>query len=187
MRCAWVPLNDILYEKYHDTEWGTPVHDDMKLFEFIVLEGAQAGLSWRTILSKRENYRDAFDNFDFRKIALYGDEKIAELLDNALIVRNRLKIRSALTNATAAIQVSEEFGSFSEYIWSFTGGKTIVGKWSNISEIPTRTALSDKISRDMKKRGFSFVGSTIIYSFLQATGIVNDHTTGCFRYSELIS
>ena len=168
--------------KYHDTEWGVPVYDDQKHFEFLVLESAQAGLSWITILKKRENYRKAYDNFDPKKVARYTDAKKAKLMADAGIVRNRLKIEASINNAKLFLVIQKEFGSFSDYIWSFTKGKPVIGKWKTISEIPPRTELSDTIAADLKKRGFKFLGSVIIYSHLQATGIINDHIKSCFRY-----
>jgi DNA-3-methyladenine glycosylase I len=171
---------------YHDQEWGTPVHNDRVLFEFLVLEGAQAGLNWMTILRKRENYRKAFDGFDPQVVAGYGEEKIAELLTDAGIIRNRLKIRSAVKNARAFLQVQQEFGSFDAYIWRFVDGKPKVNAFQLMSEIPARTPESDALSKDLIKRGFSFVGSTIMYAHMQATGMVNDHTVDCFRYPELV-
>lgn len=182
-RCAWAK-NDLAVQ-YHDTEWGVPLHDDQKLFEFLVLEGAQAGLSWDTILRKRENYRAAFDNFDPEKIVKYDDAKIAELLNNEGIIRNRLKIASAIRNAKCYVQVKEEFGSFDSYIWSFVDGAPVVNAWENIKQVPASTPVSDKLSKDLKKRGFNFVGSTIMYAFMQATGMVNDHLVSCFRYKEI--
>lgn len=182
-RCEWAG-NDLAI-KYHDEEWGVPLHDDRLLFEFLILEGAQAGLSWDTILAKRENYRKAFDNFDPKKVAKYGDKKREELLGNAGIVRNRLKIKSATQNANAYLEVVKEFGSFDKYIWSFVGGKPIVNKYKKISDVPAKTEISDAMSKDLKKRGFNFVGSTICYAFMQATGMVNDHVVSCFRYEEV--
>ena len=184
-RCAWVKLNNPIYVRYHDEEWGVPVYDDDKLFEFIVLESAQAGLSWETVLNKRENYREAFDQFDYRKIAQYGEDKVQELLQNAGIIRNKLKIRATINNAQRFMEVQQEFGSFSQYIWGFVGGKPIVNAWDSIKKVPASTPLSDKISKDMKKRGFKFFGTTVCYAHLQATGVVNDHTTDCFRYGEV--
>ena len=184
-RCAWVKLNNPIYVRYHDEEWGVPVYDDDKLFEFIVLESAQAGLSWETVLNKRENYRAAFDQFDYRKIAQYGEDKVQELLQNAGIIRNKLKIRATINNAQRFMEVQQEFGSFSHYIWGFVGGKPIVNTWESIKDVPASTPLSDKISKDMKKRGFKFFGTTVCYAHLQATGVVNDHTTDCFRYGEV--
>ena len=183
-RCEWCAGSE-LYMDYHDIEWGVPVFDDQKHFEFLVLESAQAGLSWITILKKRENYRKAYDNFDPKKAARYGEAKKAKLLADAGIVRNRLKIEASISNAKNFLKVQKEFGSFSDYIWSFTNGKPVIGKWKNIGEIPARTEISDRVSSDMKKRGFKFLGSVIIYSHLQATGIINDHIISCFRYKEL--
>ncbi|MBX3243291.1 MAG: DNA-3-methyladenine glycosylase I, partial [Acidobacteria bacterium] len=168
-----------------DTEWGVPLHDDRALFEFLILEGAQAGLSWDTILKKRDNYRKAFDNFDAAKVARYSEAKCAKLLTNEGIIRNRLKIGSAVRNANAFLKVQKEFGSFDAYIWSFVGGKPIDGKRKALGEVPAKTDISDAISKDLKKRGFNFVGSTIMYAFMQATGMVNDHLTSCFRYKEI--
>jgi DNA-3-methyladenine glycosylase I len=181
-RCEWAG-NDPLYADYHDREWGTPLYDDDKIFEFLILETFQAGLSWITILRKRENFRKAFDNFDYRKIALYDESKKNLLLNDAGIIRNRLKIDATIANAKAFIKVQQEFGTFSKYIWAFTGGKPIVNNFTALKEIPPRTELSDRISKDLKKRGFKFVGSTIVYSHMQATGMVNDHMTYCFRHS----
>ena len=182
-RCGWA--KNELAVKYHDEEWGVPLHDDRLLFEFLILEGAQAGLSWDTILAKRENYRKAFDNFDAKKIAKYGDEKYNELLNNAGIVRNRLKIKSAIKNANAFLKIQKEFGSFDKYIWSFVGGEPIVNKFKELSDVPAKTEISDAMSKDLKKRGFNFVGSTICYAFMQATGMVNDHIVSCFRHKEV--
>ncbi|MFA8341873.1 MAG: DNA-3-methyladenine glycosylase I [Rhodothermaceae bacterium] len=184
-RCEWVPLDKELYVKYHDEQWGVPVHDDKMLFEMLCLEGAQAGLSWWTILQKRENYLKAFDNFDAKKIAAYDQKKIDELLNNPGIVRNKLKVNAFIQNAKIFLEIQEEEGSFDKYIWSFTEGKTIVNKWKNIKEVPATSEISDKMSKVLKKRGFKFVGSTICYSFMQACGMVNDHTTDCFRYSQV--
>ncbi len=180
-RCAWAG-SDPLYNLYHDTEWGIPVHDDRKLFEMLILEGAQAGLSWITILRKRENYRKAFDNFDAKKIAKYDKRKVNELLKNAGIVRNRLKITAAIVNAKLFLDVQKEFGSFDKYIWQFVGGKPIVNKRASIKDIPASTTESDTMSKDLKERGFKFVGTTICYAFMQACGMVNDHEMKCFRY-----
>ena len=185
IRCGWVPLNDPLYTDYHDREWGVPVYDDRLLFDFLILEGAQAGLSWATILKKRDNYRLAFDNFDFTRIAAYGEDKIAELLANPGIVRNRLKIASAVKNAQEAVRIKEEYGSLSEPLWQFAGGKPKKNAWKSLSEIPSKTAESDAMSKFLLKRGFKFVGSTICYAFMQAVGMVNDHTVDCFRYGEV--
>jgi DNA-3-methyladenine glycosylase I len=183
-RCPW-PSDDKLMIKYHDKEWGVPLHNDKKLFEFLILEGFQAGLSWKTILHKRENFRKAFDNFDFNKIAKYNQRKINSLLKDAGIIRNKLKIEGAITNAKAFIQVRKEFGTFNKYIWGFINGKPIRNKFKSLKELPAKTKLSDKISDDLKRRGFKFVGSTIVYAHMQATGMVNDHVVGCFRYKEL--
>ena len=176
-RCGWAKgEKDILY---HDTEWGVPSHDDGYIFEMLILEGFQAGLSWNTILQKRENFRKAFDNFDYRKMAEYDEMKLNELLKNEGIIRNRLKINSTVTNARAFMKIQEEFGSFAKYIWNFTDNKRIINKWKELSEVPATSKLSDKISKDLKKRGFKFIGSTIIYSFLQAVGIIDDHLINC--------
>jgi len=185
-RCPW-PGIDEMYIKYHDEEWGVPVHDDRKHFEFLVLEGAQAGLSWATILKRRENYRKAYDNFDPAKVAKYDEAKVAELLANAGIIRNRKKIESSINNARLFLEVQREFGSFDKYIWSFVDFKPVINSWKTLSELPATTELSDRISKDMKKRGFSFVGSTIIYAHIQAIGLVNDHLVSCFRYKQLIN
>lgn len=184
IRCEWAG-SDPLYLAYHDQEWGVPVHDDRTLFEFILLEGAQAGLSWITVLRKRENYRQAFDHFDPVKVAAYGEEKIAELLSNPGIIRNRLKIRAAVLNAQAFLRVRQEYGSFDTYIWQFVGGKPIVNAWKSLSEIPARSEEAERMSKDLARRGFHFVGPTICYAHMQATGMVNDHTVDCFRYQEL--
>jgi len=183
-RCEWCTSSEI-YMNYHDTEWGVPVFNDQKHFEFLVLESAQAGLSWITILNKRENYRKAYDNFDPEKVARYTDAKKAKLLANAGIVRNRLKIEASISNAKKFLEIQKEFGSFSDYIWGFIKGKPVAGKWKSLDEIPAKTDLSDMISADLKKRGFKFLGSVIIYSHLQATGLINDHTIDCFRYKEI--
>jgi DNA-3-methyladenine glycosylase I len=180
-RCAWCGT-DPLYVEYHDREWGVPVHDDRKLFEFIILEGAQAGLSWITILRKRENYRRAFSNFDALKVSRYGKAKVRSLLKDPGIVRNRLKVEAAVTNAKAFLAVQEEFGSFDRYVWQFVGGKPLVNRRRSIKDIPARTPESDAMSADLKKRGFKFVGTTICYAHMQATGMVNDHVISCFRY-----
>ena len=172
--------------KYHDKEWGTPLHNDRKLFEFLILEGFQAGLSWLTILRKRENFRKAFDQFDFKKVAGYDQRKINSLLNDSGIIRNRLKIQGAILNAKAFIEVRKEFGTFDRYIWSFSEGKTIHNGFKTLKEIPAKTELSNKISKDLKRRGFKFVGSTIVYSHMQATGMVNDHLKECFRYKEIV-
>ncbi len=183
-RCEWCG-DDPLYVRYHDREWGVPVKSDKKLFEFLILEGAQAGLSWLTVLKKRPAYRKAFDRFDFNKIAKYKESKIKSLLNDAGIIRNRLKIHSTVQNARAFLEVRKEFGTFSRYIWSYVDGLPMQNTWKSMKELPARTELSDDISKDLKKRGFSFVGSTIIYAHMQATGMVNDHVTGCFRYKEI--
>ena len=181
-RCRWAQKE--IFHGYHDLEWGVPVHDERLHFEFLVLEGAQAGLSWETILKKRDGYREAFDNFDPNKVARYGDERIDKLLANPAIVRNRLKVRSAVSNAKAFLAVQKEFGSFDLYIWDFVGGKPIQNRWKTMEQLPVTTGQSDVLSKDLKKRGFKFVGSTIIYAHMQAIGMVNDHATSCFRYRE---
>ncbi len=183
-RCEWCG-DDPLYMDYHDKEWGVPLHDDQQLFEFLLLEGAQAGLSWITILRKRENYRKAFDGFDPHKIVKYSDKKIEKLLQNPGIVRNKLKVNAAVTNAKAFLETQKEFRTFDKYIWSFVGGKTIQNRFKMLQDIPASTEISDAMCKDLKKRGFKFVGSTICYAFMQATGMVNDHITSCFRYKEL--
>jgi DNA-3-methyladenine glycosylase I len=185
-RCNWSNRTKI-YQDYHDFEWGVPVHDDQKLFEAIVLDGAQAGLSWETILNKRENYRKAFDHFDVKKVSRYGQDKVDALLQDAGIVRNRLKINSAITNAKAFLEIQKEFGSFDCFLWDFVDRKPIQNHWKTLAEVPATSEISDQISKELKKRGFKFVGSTIIYAFMQAIGMVNDHTTDCFRYGELKS
>lgn len=185
VRCEWVPANDVFYQQYHDEEWGVPLHNDRLLLEYLILEGAQAGLSWSTILRKREHYRVAFDHFDASKISRYDEKKIAELLANTGIVRNRLKIQAAVQNARAFLKIRETFGSFDTYIWQFVEGNPIQNRWKHIKEIPAKTAESEAMSKDLKKRGFKFVGSTICYAFMQAVGMVNDHTVDCFRYSEV--
>ena len=179
IRCAWCEKDD-LYRDYHDNEWGKPVFDDNKLFEFLILETFQAGLSWYTILKKRENFRVAFDNFDYKKVANYDEEKVQELLQDAGIIRNQLKIRGTISNAIAFMEVQKEFGSFSKYIWNFTNGKPIENNRKSLKEVPATTTLSDEISKDLKKRGFKFVGSTVVYAHMQATGMVNDHVENCF-------
>lgn len=183
-RCTWCG-NDPLYMAYHDEEWGVPVYDDNTLFEFLVLETFQAGLSWITVLRKRENFRKAFDNFDYKKIAQYGEGKYSSLLVDAGIIRNKLKIKATITNAQAFMKVQGEFGSFSKYIWQFTNGKPIQNTFKNREEVPATTKLSDALSKDLKKRGFKFIGSTVVYAHMQATGMVNDHTIDCFRYEEI--
>lgn len=185
-RCGWCE-GDSLYEAYHDEEWGVPVYDDKTIFEFLLLETFQAGLSWITILKKRENFRKAFDDFNYQRIAEYTEEKVQELLNNPGIIRNKLKVRSAITNARAFMEVQEEFGSFSNYIWNFVDGKPIQNKVENYKEAPPTTETSDKLSKDLKKRGFKFVGSTVVYAHMQATGMVNDHEETCFRNKELTS
>ena len=181
-RCDW-PKNELAIA-YHDKEWGVPLHDDKGLFEFLILEGAQAGLSWDTILRKRENYRKGFDGFDVKKVARYTEKRVEKLLQNEGIIRNRLKVSAAVSNARAFLSVQKEFGSFDNYIWSFIDGKPIVNTWKTTSQVPATSAVSDTISKDMKKRAFKFVGSTIIYAHMQATGMVNDHLTSCFRYKQ---
>jgi len=185
-RCQWIEGQFSEYIKYHDEEWGVPVHDDQKHFEFLILEGAQAGLSWSTILKRRDGYKNAFANFDVDKVAKYDEQKIASLLLDEGIIRNRLKVNAAVTNAQAFIKVQKEFGNYDSYIWSFVEGKPIVKSWKSMSEIPATTNESDILSKDLKKRGFKFVGSTIIYAHMQACGLVNDHTTDCFRYKEIL-
>jgi len=181
VRCSWARSE--LSIRYHDEEWGRPVHDDRTLFEFLILEGAQAGLSWETILNKRENYRAAFDGFDPKIVARYGQRKIQQLLRNPAIVRNRLKIASTVQNAKAFLRVQAEFGSFDAYLWQFVGGKPRVNRWKSLSQLPARIAESDALSKDLERRGFNFVGSTICYAFMQAVGLVDDHVAGCFRRS----
>ena len=183
-RCAWVGKEDI-YVKYHDEEWGVPVRDDARQFEFLILETFQAGLSWITVLRKRENFRKAFDNFDYKKIALYNEEKIQSLLENEGIIRNQLKVRATVTNAQAFMEIQKEFGSFTDYIWGFVNGKSVNEKRKSIKEVPATNEISDRLSKDLKKRGFKFVGSTVVYAHLQATGLINDHTTDCFRHIEV--
>ncbi|QNK76637.1 DNA-3-methyladenine glycosylase I [Winogradskyella sp. PAMC22761] len=183
-RCGWC-VGDTLYEAYHDEEWGVPVFDDKTLFEFLILETFQAGLSWITILRKRENFRKAFDNFDYKKIAAYKSSKEEELLQNAGIIRNKLKIKATISNAQAFMEIQKEFGSFSKYIWAFVDGKPKKNSFESFKDSPSNTELSDKISKDLKKRGFKFVGSTVIYAQMQATGMVNDHEVSCFRYQEV--
>lgn len=183
-KCGWC-VGDDLYEAYHDEEWGVPVHDDARLFEFLILETFQAGLSWITILRKRENFRVALDNFDYGKIAQYGQDKIDALLQDEGIIRNKLKVKATVTNAQAFMKIQEEFGSFDKYIWGFVDGKPIKNNLKNHKEAPANTPLSDALSKDLKKRGFKFVGSTVVYAHMQATGMVNDHEVGCFRYEEV--
>lgn len=183
-RCIWAG-DDMLYQRYHDLEWGVPLHDERKLFEFLILEGAQAGLSWITVLRKRDSYRKAFDDFDAVRIAAYGSAKITALLQDAGIVRNRLKVNAAILNAQKFLEVQAEFGSFDRYVWQFVGGKTIQNQRRSLAEVPASTPESDAMSKDMKRRGFKFVGTTICYAFMQATGMVNDHTINCYRYKQL--
>lgn len=183
-RCAWC-IGDPLYKTYHDEEWGKPVFEDNKLFEFLILETFQAGLSWITVLRKRENFRKAFDGFDYKKVANYDQKKIDSLLQDAGIIRNKLKIHATVSNAKAFMKVQDEFGSFSNYIWAFVDGKPIKNKFKSIKELPANTRLSDTISKDLKSRGFKFVGTTVVYAHMQATGMVNDHETSCFRYNEI--
>ncbi len=184
-RCKWVPVDDTLYIEYHDREWGVPSHDEDKLFEFLLLEGAQAGLSWRTILHKRESYRRAYDNFVPAKVSEYDESKVASLLSDEGIIRNRLKISASVTNAKLFLAVAEEFGSFGSYLWGFVNGRQIDFRRKTVEEVPARTDLSDSLSRDLKKRGFKFVGSTICYSYMQAVGLINDHTLDCFRHDQV--
>jgi DNA-3-methyladenine glycosylase I len=184
-RCGWTRDTDLL-NAYHDNEWGVPLHDDGKLFEYLILDAFQAGLSWNTILNKRENFRKALDNFDYKKIATYDNSKLESLMLDAGIIRNRLKINATVINAKAFISVQEEFGSFDKYIWQFVNNKTIVNHWTDLKEIPAKSPESDAMSKDLMKRGFKFVGSTICYAFMQAAGMVNDHLTKCFRHKELI-
>lgn len=183
-RCDWAKKP--LEIEYHDNEWGVPVHDDQKLFEFLVLDGFQAGLSWSTILAKRDNFSKAFDDFDYEKIARYDEKKIETLLQDAGIIRNKLKIKAAISNARAFLKVQKEFSSFDRYIWSFTDGKTMVNHWRTMEEVPATSRESDAMSKDLKKRGFTFVGSTICYAFMQAAGMVNDHLVTCFRYKKVL-
>ncbi|MBP9777704.1 MAG: DNA-3-methyladenine glycosylase I [Rickettsiaceae bacterium] len=184
IRCAWVN-NDPIYINYHDREWGVPIYDDRLLFEFLILEGAQAGLNWITILKKRDNYRKCFDKFNAKKIAKYDQNKFEQLMANSGIIRNKLKIKAAIINAQAFLQVKQECGSFSEHIWHFVNGKPISNHWKNNKFLPTSSDISSALSKDLKKRGFKFVGPTICYAFMQAVGMVNDHTMDCFRYKEL--
>ena len=182
-RCAWIA--DDLMRIYHDEEWGVPLHDDQKLFEFMVLDAFQAGLSWKTILNKRENFRKAFDNFDPKMIAAYDEKHYERLLNDAGIIRNRAKIKATISNAKAFLEIQNEFGTFDNYIWSFVDHKPVINSWKTLSELPAKTAISDRMSKDLMKRGFKFVGSTICYAFMQAAGMVNDHVVGCFRYMEV--
>ena len=183
-RCDW-STKDPLYIAYHDNEWGVPLHDEQQLFEFLILETFQAGLSWITVLRKRENFRKAFDQFDYKKVALYDEVKIQELLQDKGIIRNKLKVRSAVSNAQAFMEIQKEFGSFDKYIWGFVGAKPIQNNRKTMSELPATTEISDKLSKDLKKRDFKFVGSTVIYAHMQATGMVNDHVVDCFRHKEV--
>ena len=185
VRCAWVPENDQLYIQYHDLEWGVPVHNDQLWFEFLVLEGFQAGLSWKTVLYKRENFRNAFSKFNPELVADLDESKISELLQDAGIIRNKSKILACISNAQAFMKVQEEFGSFDKYMWAFVGGKPIAKKWQSVSDLPAHSVESDAMSKDLIQRGFKFVGSTICYAHMQATGLVNDHTIDCFRYNEI--
>ena len=185
-RCDW-STKDPLYIAYHDNEWGVPLHDEQQLFEFLILETFQAGLSWITVLRKRENFRKAFDQFDYKKVALYDEVKIQELLQDKGIIRNKLKVRSAVSNAQAFMEIQKEFGSFDKYIWGFVGAKPIQNNRKTMSELPATTEISDKLSKDLKKRGFKFVGSTVIYAHMQATGMVNDHVVDCFRHKDLMT
>ena len=184
-RCDWA--RNALAIEYHDTEWGVPAHDDRRLFEFLILEGAQAGLSWDTVLRKREAYRAAFDDFDPEKVAAYDEAKCAGLLANEGLIRNRLKIASSVANARAFLRVAEECGSFDAYVWNFVDGRPLVNAWENLSQVPARTEISDRLSKDLKKRGFNFVGSTIMYAFMQACGLVNDHLVTCFRHHQIVA
>lgn len=183
-RCGWSSSDRIMIE-YHDREWGVPLHNDRKLYEFLVLEGAQAGLSWLTILKRRDAYRKAFDNFDYRKVAEYDEDRIDGLMQNEGIIRNRLKLESAVTNANAMMKIREEFGTFDRYIWQFVDGNPIKNRWTNLSMVPAKTEISDRMSKDLIKRGFKFVGSTICYAHMQATGMVNDHLVSCFRHDKV--
>lgn len=184
IRCAWAESRNELYLRYHDTEWGVPVHDDRKHFEFLLLEGAQAGLSWSTVLNKREGYRKAFAAFDPVQVSRFDEDRIAELLQNPAIIRNRLKVRAAVNNARSFLTVQREFGSFDAYVWPFVGGAPIRNQWQKLTDIPATSTESDRLSRDLKRRGFKFVGSTIVYAHMQAVGMVNDHVVNCFRYRE---
>ncbi len=184
-RCAWVPLDDELYQNYHDTEWGVPVYDDRKIFEFLVLESAQAGLSWITVLRKRENYRKAFVGFDPQKVSRFTPEDIKRLLKNSGIIRNRKKIEAAVNNAKCFLQVQKEFGTFAKYLWNFVGGSPIRNRWQKLSDLPTKTKEAEELSKDLKEWGFKFLGPTVIYAHMQATGMVNDHMVDCFRYKEV--
>ncbi|MFA5670340.1 MAG: DNA-3-methyladenine glycosylase I [Balneolaceae bacterium] len=187
IRCAWANNQFQEYTAYHDEEWGVPVHDDRTLFEFLILEGAQAGLSWATILKRREGYRKSFADFNPEIVAQFDETKIQELLQFEGIIRNKLKVRGAVTNAQLFLEIQKEFGSFDTYVWQFVGGKPIINTWDSKSQVPATTPESDALSKDLKKRGFKFVGSTIMYAYMQACGLVNDHTTDCFRYNEVNS
>ncbi len=187
IRCGWAKPENHLYLSYHDKEWGVPVHDDRVLFEFLVLESFQAGLSWELILNKRENFRKAFSSFEVEKVARYDEVKVQELLNDTSIVRNKLKINAAVNNARRFIQIQEEFGSFDQYIWRFVEGKPIINQWDKLEQVPPNTALSDQISKELKQKGFKFLGTTVVYSHLQATGLINDHIVECFRYDEINS
>jgi len=184
-RCEWVPLNKPLYVQYHDVEWGVPVHDDQKMFEFVVLESFQAGLSWEIILNKRENFRKAFAGFDFRKVARFDEDKVQTLLQDAGIIRNQMKIRATIKNAQRYLEIIDEFGSFCKYFWAFTDGKPLVNHFKAMGDIPASTELSDTIAKDLKRRGFKFMGTTVVYAHMQAVGMVNDHTEDCFRFSQV--
>ena len=184
-KCGWVENAGEFYQEYHDKEWGVPEHNDKKLFELLILEGAQAGLSWSTILKKRKNYKKAFDNFDPKKVSNYNEKKFKELMENSGIVRNKLKIKSTIQNAKVFLEIQKEFGSFDKYIWSYVNNKPIKNKFKQMKDLPAKTEISDKISKDLKKRGMNFVGSTIIYAFMQAVGMVNDHQINCFRYNKV--
>ena len=185
IRCGWVPLNKPTYLKYHDEEWGVPIHDDIKMFEFLVLESFQAGLSWEIVLNKRDNFRTDFAQFDFNKVAMFDEDKVQELLKDKGIIRNQLKIRAAINNAQRYLEIIEEFGDFCNYFWGFVNGKPIQNHFKTLSNIPTSTPLSDTISKNLKKRGFKFLGTTVIYAHMQAVGMVNDHLEECFRYQEV--
>lgn len=184
-RCGWVPLNKPTYVKYHDEEWGVPVRDDQKMFEFLILESFQAGLSWEIVLNKRDNFRKAFAEFDFKKVALFGEDKVQELLQDKGIVRNQLKIRAAINNAQRYLEVIEEFGSFCAYFWGFSNGKPLTNQFKILDDIPASTDLSNTIAKDLKTRGFKFLGTTVVYAHMQAVGMVNDHLEECFRYSQV--
>lgn len=184
-RCQWAAIDDPLYQSYHDDEWGVPLFDDKKIFEFLTLEAMQAGLSWRTILNKRANFRKAFAHFDPAKVARFNEKDYQRLMNDAGIIRNRLKIRATMNNASRFLEIQREFGSFAEYIWAFVGGKPLKNSWKTLKQIPAKTELAETISKDLKRRGFKFMGPTVVYSHMQATGMVNDHTVDCFRYTEV--